>query len=600
MMLSRYHLLSVALLTFVGVVIYHGGLQGPFLFDDLTNILQVDSVALRSLEVDQLLKVIHDEDGEVLRRPLARLTFALNYYFADQRFDPFVYKLTNLLIHLLTGVALYALTYQLVRHRFGAGTERWNSGYSTLFACAVAGVWLIHPIQLTSVLYAVQRMTSLAAFFVTGGLFVFAIGRARIIGGRPGGWTLIIVGIIAGTALGGLCKETAILTPLFAIVLDWFFYAPQGLTAGSRKKLHVIYGALVMMSASIAGYWILDGYGNVVSVYAVRDFEPITRLMTQARVLFFYLSLIVVPNIRRYGLFHDDLAPSVGFMTPISTAVSLLAWLLVFVIVWRGAMRQRLWAFGPVWFLLGHSIESTILGLELVHEHRNYLPSFGIVFLFAALSVTHLPRVVRHGGLRVLCIVLIALTFAWATWVRVDSWRDRLTLSQAWVRNHPTSYRSMDSLAVAYREHGGSVSLVYDTYRQAAILGHGDVLALLEMMKIVQALLLSGLDLRPDSVAGISVLKDSLDLNSDWLSQAAMGLDAEIERRLRTYRLSPASSRALFNLFVCAREGDPVCASLSSANLTWHQTAVDNHRVSEFDRTRLTLTLEALQIDAEK
>ena len=37
-------------------------------------------------------------------------------------------------------------------------------------------------------------------------------------------------------------------------------------------------------------------------------------------------------------------------------------------------------SFALAWFLAGHVLESTFVPLELVHEHRNYLPQYSILF----------------------------------------------------------------------------------------------------------------------------------------------------------------------------------------------------------------------------
>ena len=591
----RHHVLSAVTLVFAGFAIYYRGLAGPFLFDDLSNILQVPAIALTHLDLERLLGVVRNEDGEWLRRPLARLSFAFNYYQAGFQFDPFVYKLTNLVVHCVCGVLMYILVYQLVRFRDQEISTLVVPTPPVLFAFVVASFWLIHPIQLTSVLYVVQRMTSLSAMFVLAGLVLFTVGRQKLSAGCKGAWRLIVSGIVIGILLGGSCKEIAILTPFFALAIDWFFFDPKKLRVHERRKLVLVYGVAMAMFVGLACYWLWSGFDLVVSIYSIREFNPVERMLTQSRVLFFYLYLILFPAPRSFGLFHDDMSLSAGLFEPVTTAMSVLAWFGILVATFRGAMRRQLWAFGIVWYLIGHSIESTLLGLELIHEHRNYLPSFGVVFSLVWVVWCYFPILVRSKTLRMACVVLLAATLLLVTWSRVGDWSDRLVLAQSWVKNHPDSYRSLESLAFAYRERGESITLVYDTYNRASDKDRTQVLPLVEMAKMLQALILSTLDMPSQHVGQVSITTAPLTFDRHWLAAAVAALDAEIERRLREHSLSPGTLIALFNLFVCEQEGDIVCRSLSSANLRWHRIANANSRVNDFDSKRLRLTLQALE-----
>ena len=271
---SRYHALSTLALVIVALVLYRGGLTGPFVFDDLSNILQVPSVALTHLDIESLLRTVRSEDGAWLRRPIARLSFALNYYFAGSQFDPLAYKLTNLAVHCASGVLAYVLVYQLLCHR-AKETLVEPPGSPVVVAFAVAVVWLAHPIQLTSVLYVVQRMTSLSGMFVLGGLVLYTLGRRRLATGADGAWLRMVGGVAIGTVLGGLCKEIAVLTPLFALAIDWFFFEPGKLSAANRRKLARVHGAMMLMLIAPASYWLWSAFDHVFSVYSVREFVPL-------------------------------------------------------------------------------------------------------------------------------------------------------------------------------------------------------------------------------------------------------------------------------------------------------------------------------------
>src|SRR5690606_25539329 len=83
---------------------------------------------------------------------------------------------------------------------------------------------------------------------------------------------------------------------------------------------------------------------------------------------------------------------------------------------------------GWFFFLAAQSLESSFLPIELYYEHRNYLPSFGLLLMSAgglallpdkiALSFSGRPR----PFLMLLSVLLVVLAFS--TWGRVLVWQD--------------------------------------------------------------------------------------------------------------------------------------------------------------------------------
>ena len=102
-------------------------------------------------------------------------------------------------------------------------------------------------------------------------------------------------------------------------------------------------------------------------------------------------------------------------------------------------------------FFSGHILESTIIPLELIFEHRNYLPSFGIII---ALVFT-IERLLKNIKLNKIIIVLGIAWFSLATYttyIRAEQWKDPLTLAMAHVEYHPNSVRAHSSLGGIYAE----------------------------------------------------------------------------------------------------------------------------------------------------
>jgi hypothetical protein len=163
--------------------------------------------------------------------------------------------------------------------------------------------------------------------------------------------------------------------------------------------------------------------------------------MTEARVVVDYLHWIVVPDLSVLGLYHDDYLISRGWLFPVSTMLSLFLLAGLFGLALWLKRRRPLVTVGILFFLAGQSLVSTYLPLELVYEHRNYLPCFG-VFL-AIFSVLLLD--VKRGPWRVaglgLSAGLISLS-GFITLLRAEEWADPARLAYIEASRHPESPRA--------------------------------------------------------------------------------------------------------------------------------------------------------------
>ncbi|MDR3053780.1 MAG: hypothetical protein LBU53_00005, partial [Zoogloeaceae bacterium] len=165
----------ILLLTLV-FLLYAPGLTGDYVFDDTTNITKNEKIAIESLEIKTLNAAFWSGSAGPLGRPLSMLSFALNHYFTG--FDPYFFKLTNLVVHLVNVVLVFWLVHALLRAlpaRETCGGNAHPIRFPFYGALLAAALWGLHPLNLTSVLYVVQRMTSLATLF---GLFALALYAA--------------------------------------------------------------------------------------------------------------------------------------------------------------------------------------------------------------------------------------------------------------------------------------------------------------------------------------------------------------------------------------------------------------------------------------
>ena len=451
----RTRLWLLPLLLVVTVVVYLPGLSGSFMFDDIVHVADNEQVHITDLSLPSLVQAWHSSLASGLgSRPLAQLTFGINHALAG--LDTWYYKATNLGIHLLTGLLIFALVRQLTR-ALVARKDQTAQTDTPWPALLVTALWLLHPINLTPVLYVVQRMTGLSTLFVVAALWCHVTGRLRMASGARGGFWLALAGLPLA-AIGGLAKESAALYPLLVLVLEWTLL--RRLAAPRRGLLIVLVAVLPLALGTVYLLTHLDMLG-----YQGRNFTLGERLLTEARVLWLYLRMLVLPDPTLLGFYHDDIATSLNLTTPWTTLPAVLGWLLALPLAIALAKRWPVASFGLLFFLAGHAIESSIFPLELVFEHRNYLPSLGP--LFAAgwwLSTQPQPRMQR--GLAT-ASVLFLVALAAVTHLRALDWQndDRLLLSE--VAHHPESPRANFRTAQLLMDQLGRTRNPEKVYRAA-------------------------------------------------------------------------------------------------------------------------------------
>lgn len=422
--------------------VYSAGLPGDFEFDDGVNLFGNKQFIFKEHDWENMVRATFSSDSGPLGRPVSMFSFALNQYFTGA--DPYWFKVTNITIHLLNTGLIFGFCILLMR----AGAKSIDDRIRSWIPLVVAVIWGLLPFNLTSVLYIVQRMTSLSATFMLIALSSYLYGRLELLKGRFRSFWFGLVGFVVSGCLAVFAKESAVLLPLFMLLCELYLL---GFLGGSgrvdRSVLAVNLGIAIVPVVLVFGYvlthpnWIVGGYGS-------RAFTLEERLLTEPRALWFYLQQILLPNIQSMGLYHDDFGVSKGIIEPLTTLFSLfgIAALVVAAILLR--RRQPLVGLGIAWFLVGHLLESTFWPLELIHEHRNYFPSIGVVLAFVGLLASvpdSLKKLIWRGVLPA-----IAVAYASATYARALQWQNLTDHAISEAHNHPNSSRATFQLGRIY------------------------------------------------------------------------------------------------------------------------------------------------------
>ena len=435
---------ALALIWVLGLALLSPTLAGPWLLDDsklLDRFDQIRDTGAGSLADGAWKQYVFLSTGGG-GRPLAMVSLSLNALVAD---GPLGFKAVNLVLHLVTASFVFLLARSLFRRFDGAGERA--AGWAAL---AVALIWALHPLQVSTFAYVVQRMTVLSGLFGVLALWSYTRLRLNALSGEgpsgPIAWSLPLVLL---PLLGMLSKETGALIPFLLLLLEATLFRFRG--PGTLRRVLLGYFALIGLIALAGTLWLMLATDFLANRYQGLPFGPDERLLTQARVMVLYLGQILLPRLGDMPFYYDGLAHSAGWMAP--------PWTLGSAVILAGALALGVWllgrrplaGFGILFFFTGHLVESTILPLELAFEHRNYLPSLGI-FLAVASLITWIPGRLSRWRL-VIGVVLVAAVAALGT-ARSLTWAQEEQIYLTAIQSRWPSGRAGAELAQRLAERG--------------------------------------------------------------------------------------------------------------------------------------------------
>lgn len=424
----------LALLLGLVLWIYHPGITGPALLDDHSSLGALSNLADTP---EQAWDYVLGEHSGPLGRSVSMATFVLEQLVGEGGTE--TSKLFNIGLHLLIG-AVVAWLFALL-------LAPWKTPRVGLAAVLTTGIWLLAPLQVSTVLYLVQRMAMLSALFTLLSLVCYLYWRRALAARQPRYIWLLLCGLFL--VLGVFAKENALVgIPLILLTeACWLqFGDDRGRTISWLRRLTwglIVVGVLAACLL-LAFYW-----DTLLQRYHIREFTPVERLLTQSRILWDYVAQFYWPDLDRLGVYHDDFPLSTSLNEPAGTLFAIGGWLAVLLaaaLAWRWPAGRRL-ALGPLFFLAGHYLESTVWPLELYFEHRNYLPSVGLALLPLAIYALLAERW-RELSRPLLAWTVVALVvFAALTSSQVQIWSKAPLLALQQVNGHSESARANRELA---------------------------------------------------------------------------------------------------------------------------------------------------------
>lgn len=459
--------LHLAIIVLSTVAVYANTLHAPFHFDDYGSI--VKNPLIRNLDAftdpSQALRYRQIEGIDLSKlfapRIVTYFTFALNYRIHG--LDVRGYHIFNISVHVINAALVYLLVILLLRTPLHATKEL--SARASEVAFATSLLFAVHPVQTQAVTYIVQRASSLSAMFYLACMTAYLMARMSAQGWLR--WAMF--GVSACSALLAMkSKETAYSIPLAIAAIEALLFSGRGF----KRWAFSIAMALLVVVAFVHGHMIVGG--------EMKDIDAATRLqsampraeylLTELKVVVTYLRLIALPVAQNLDY---DYQPAQG----LADLKLLWAMLVLCVLVGlsiHGYRRHGLItpALGGAFFFIALSVESSIIPIvDVIFEHRVYLPSVGIIFAAVCLAFYLAPKRAVMAAMLVLAIALSVTAH-----MRNRVWASEIALWQDTATKSPLKARPHFNLADAYEE-GGRYADALKEYEAAASLAPQDVRA---------------------------------------------------------------------------------------------------------------------------
>ncbi len=410
------------LLVVATVLAYANSLGGPLIFDDKPAIL--DNPTIRHLwPLSTVLSPPAIGSG-VTGRPMVNLTLALDYAVSGP--EVWSYHATNLLIHVLAGLALFGIVRRTLRQP--VIPERLRTAALPV-AGMTAALWLLHPLVTESVTSVIQRTESQVGLCYLLTLYAFI---RSVESPRPRAWQTAAV-LVA--ALGMATKEVMVTAPVLVLAYDCAFVAGSLRESWRRRGgFHLALAATWLVLAAL----LLSGGGTRGEAAGFGlGVTPWTYALTQCRAVILYLRLAVWPHplVLDYG---TDVVRHAGDVWP----QGLLLLGLLALTAWTWIRRPVAGFAGVAFFLiLGPSSSVVPLVSQTIAEHRMYLPLAALVALGVAAAY------LRWGRGALVVAAIVAVGFGGLTWQRNRAYQSELGLWTETVAQAPANARARINLA---------------------------------------------------------------------------------------------------------------------------------------------------------
>lgn len=412
------------------------------------NVYVAENSLITSLSGANLKKVFRPEnDVSNNYHPVTILSLAIDYKLSG--YNPKIYHITNLLVHLLNTSLVFWFIYLL-------------SDRKVLVAAVVAFFFGIHPMHVESVAWISERKDVLYTFFFMAALigyykYVNAIGRNKM---------LLYIVIMILFLLSVLSKAMAVVLPLILVLIDYY--------KGRKFDKYVLLEKVPFFAVSL----IFGVLASRIQSGAIADLETFTwlqRLSFASYGMSVYVFNLFIPIklscFYPYPNLVDGHLPLLFYVLPFIIIA-------LFVVVFLTVKRNKIFAFGFLFFFITIALvlQFISVGQVIMADRYSYVPYIGLLFPVAMsydwLMQQTLKKLNSFKLLVTATLGLISILSIWLTYERTKVWKNSDTLWTDAINKYPSSeaYRNRGSYLVNKIAYDKGAKRVADNEYDRALL----------------------------------------------------------------------------------------------------------------------------------
>ena len=445
------------LLALIGILVHAPALQGQRIWDD--QYLSQDNPFIKSpyLIPETFRHHLFLDSYSAHYRPVQNISFMFDYYFWNT--DEFGFHLTNVLLHVASGILLYFLLRHLFASLFSRGRSmrfrgRAESRFPWLSRSAflISLLWTVHPVHSAAIDYISGRADSLAFVFAAAGWLLFVQARRVSIGATR--VAIYFLAAISGL-LALLSREIACIWVLFFLI--HLFCVERKIGVGTR---------IVTLLSCIALFGVYAGLRELPeqrpTAQAQAGWSAPVRAILMVRALGDYGQLMIFPgnlHMERTVFDGSSCRSNADWRKTIGLEYLSIFGLLLLAAFTLGCIKrgpgQAVRIFGAGWFLAAYLPISNVIQLNAtVAEHWLYLPSVGFL-IFLAGCAAELPMRWRTLSASVAALAIVALGAR--SFVRSGDWSNEETFYKRTLDAGGISGRVAVNLSQIYVRRGDYV-----------------------------------------------------------------------------------------------------------------------------------------------
>lgn len=437
MLKKKLLILSLYIVLLLCFLIYATGLKGNFLFDDYPNLEPLGNYGIVDT-LDKIKNFISSGFAGPTGRPISLASFLLDANTWPAA--PYPFKYTNLMIHLLNGALLFWSTLLILRN------YNYKEQQAIWIALIASSIWLLHPYFVSTTLYVVQRMAQLATLFTLMGIVGYLKARLLLAYKPLKAYFYMAISIGLCTILATYSKENGALLPLLILVIEFCNPNKQNRPIWQWRLF------CLWLPSCVVLYLIFREINLADNIWPNRNFNQVERLYSEARIVTDYIFNLFVPQIEGRGLYQDGFVVSKSLLQPITTLYSIIFLSGLALSAFLLKPKYPLFSLAVLFFFTAHLMESTVLGLELYFEHRNYLAAL-FLFLPVASALYWLKNKIEPKLVYLIVLIILSI-LSFFTYERAKLWGNTEQLLLYWAKNSPNSPRAQSEIANYYTKQG--------------------------------------------------------------------------------------------------------------------------------------------------